>query len=301
MKTYCIDTNVLLNDDGALFAFEENDVVIPMTVLEELDKHKTRQDEIGACARATNRTLDDLRSQGSLLSGIKLPKGGTLRVVSLDPSVISQMPIELQKPSNDNLIIATARQLTYQGYENVVLVSKDINVRIKCDACGIVSQDYRRLRANVDGEIYTGVEVLQVSDDIMARFFEQGYLLTHDLGLKSDYPNQIVVLKNNLNPGVLTRVHEYKNDEEPHTRRLELIKGQTDVFGLKPLNKEQVFSFELLCDPRVKLVTLSGPAGCVAPETPVTIKLSNVRWEMPAPADIYMNDCNKDKPENKID
>lgn len=262
-KTFVLDTNVLLSDNGALSAFDDNDIIIPMIALEELDAHKTRQDEVGACARATNRALDEMRLVGGSLSrGVTNAKGGILRVVSLHEGWEQTVPIELRSATNDNMIIATAVQLVKGGLSSVRLVSKDINVRIKCDAIGVTSEDYKRVRASVDGEFYTGVEVVEgVADELTEKLYLNDRFIDIDearsAGLKTAYPNQVVVLKNVSGGTVLTRVVERENDK----KRLEMLSDPDNAFGLTPRNKEQKFSLGLLCDPAVKLVTLSGPAG----------------------------------------
>jgi PhoH-like ATPase len=267
-KTYIIDTNILLSDPNSLFAFEEHDVIIPMAVLEELDRHKSRPDEVGKNARQVSRSLDELRGldQG-LTHGVKLPSGSTLRIVSIDDVSLKQLPIELQENKVDNLIIALMRRLTLDSNNldsrdpNPILVSKDINVRIKCDALGIKCEDYRKLRVvNDPQKFYTGVKVIEVDESLVDKMYADGKLdLPKEITDKYLlHPNEIVVLKNTRNgqtvKSALTKF--------PGNGPIVPVVKIEHAFGLKPRNKEQIFSLDLLFDESIKLLTLTGPSGC---------------------------------------
>jgi PhoH-like ATPase len=256
-KTYVLDTNVLLSDPSSIFSFQDNDVIIPMVVLEELDHHKSRMDEVGHNARQVSRTLDGMRSNtDSLINGVSLPEGGLLRVVSVDASIAKEkLPTELDPHKADNLIISLMLGLP----RDYILVSKDINVRIKCDALGIFSEDYLKLRVTNDPKkFYKGVEVVEVSEDDIDLFYANKELVL-DIP-QAQYPNQIVVLK---------YVEEEKTVKSA-IAKLKIIDGIKklipierfeNVFGLKPRNKEQAFSLDLLFDPNIKLLTLVGLSG----------------------------------------
>lgn len=260
-KTYVLDTNVLLHDCSSMFAFEENDVIIPMVVLEELDNHKSRQDEVGANARSVSRSFDELREKGSLFKGVQLPSGGMLSVRRIEKCALDQLPVELRPEKNDHLIIALMLEMMqlepWRSNCGLVLVSKDINVRVKCDALGISSEDYKHTRvASSLDELYTGVAVVTVSDDVIAQFYSGDGLPASAVG--EFYPNQIVVLKPELN-GCSTTLT--KCVDRDGTLMLVPIKQIDDSFGLKPRNKEQSFALDLLYDENVKLVTLTGRSG----------------------------------------
>src|SRR5579863_7438425 len=136
-KVFVLDTNVLLSDVNSFESFDEHGVIIPLVALEELDRHKKRMDEVGRNARHVSRKLDELRKQGNLADGILLPRGGLLRVLS-DDLPGGEFPLVLKDRTKvDNIIIAFAKSLQVQhGADNVVVISKDINVRIKCDVVG---------------------------------------------------------------------------------------------------------------------------------------------------------------------
>lgn len=256
-KTYVLDTNVLLNDPNSIFSFQDNDVIIPMVVLEELDHHKSRMDEVGHNARSVSRTLDGMRSSDNgLINGVTLPDGGILRVVSVDSSIAKEkLPTELDPTKADNLIISLMLGLP----RDYILVSKDINVRIKCDALGIASEDYLKLRVTNDPKtFYKGVEVVELPEEDIDSFYINEELVVNFP--QAQYPNQIIIIKH---------VEEEKTVKSAITK-LKIIDGIKklipinkfeSVFGLKPRNKEQAFSLDLLFDPQVKLLTLVGLSG----------------------------------------
>ncbi len=268
VKTYCLDTNVLLSDPESIHAFQEHNIIIPMAVLEELDKQKSRPDEVGKNARHVSRALDTMRSNGmSLTGGVKLPGGGTLRIASIDEFVLNDMPTELQVSKVDNLIIAFMYQMVratndQEEKDNLILVSRDINVRIKCDSLNIKCEDYRNIRVVSDQEmLYKGVAVLEVEEKVVDDFFEKGQVLLPESTFEKHklYPNQIIILKHkNGNEGqTKSAIAKFLNPNKP-VIQIEKIESS---FGLKPRNKEQTFSLDLLYDENIKLLTLVGPAG----------------------------------------
>lgn len=257
-KTFVLDTNVLLSDPNCLSSFDNNDLIIPMVVLEELDAHKGRQDEVGRNARHISRLLDDMRKPGqSLDQGIKLPSGGSLRVISVGQEILTIAPAELKTAKVDNMIIAFMLHLRKTLPESV-LVSKDINVRLKCDSLGIKCDDYLKMRiANDPKKFYRGVEVIHVSENVVDQFFNDGMLsLKHpELLTQVFYPNQIVIIKYVSGDQTKSAVTRVVGDDLVPVPKVETI------CGLKPRNKEQTFSLDLLLDPNVKFVTLVGQSG----------------------------------------
>lgn len=252
-KTYVLDTNVLMSDPGSLFAFDEHDVIIPMVVLEELDRHKSRPDEVGRNVRQVTRSLDGLRERGSLMDGVVLEHGGCIKVGRM--SVRAAEPgLDPNKP--DNLIIDYAH-----GNPGCVLVSKDINVRVKCDSMGIPCEDYLRMRVADDPQkFYRGVETIELPEHVIDAFY-QDLSLPLPLVQFKPYPNQIVIIKSTKN-GKTTKSAITKaamGTDVPDA--LVPIAKIENAFGLKPRNKEQSFSLDLLFDDRIKLLTLVGPSG----------------------------------------
>ena len=258
-KTYILDTNVLLSDPNCFNNFQDNDLIIPILVLEELDKHKGRSDEVGRAAREVNRILDKISELGSLKDGVSLPCGGTLKVMSSPTGYSALLPPELVLGSSvDNMIIGFVLMLRRE-VSDAILVSKDINVRVKCSSLGIEAQDYLSNRATDSAEhLYTGVKVFVVPYETVEMFYARDSIHVHNVTEEKLYPNQILVIKSvdiegNTLKSAICRV---KGDMLYHLRKID------QVFGVKPRNKEQTFSVELLMDPSIKLLTLTGKAGC---------------------------------------
>lgn len=256
-KTYVIDTNVLLFDPGSLTSFDEHLVIIPLVVFEELDKHKNRFDEVGRNARYISRYLDTIRSAGNLFEGVPLENGGILKVASL-LDVDVNLPKELRNSSCDNTIIFHMLQLSKLD-SNVKLVTKDINLRLKCDALGIKSEDYLKSSINKDiDDLYTGVDSLSLSDDQIEDLLTMDELLVESD--KTLYPNQIIIVKNDQTR--TSAIARCINQSDENCYKLVQVKPQSNVYGLNPRNKEQNFSLDLLLNPEIKLVTMIGAAGC---------------------------------------
>lgn len=284
-KTFILDTNVLLSDTNALHAFDDNDLIIPLVVLEELDNIKGRQDEVGQNARTVSRYLDELRSTGSLNSGVPTPGGGTLKVVSTTEKVFELLPVELRAKSKiDNVIIAFAYYRMQCGLQTI-LVSNDINVRIKCDSLGVSSEEYKRMRVCSDKEqLYSGVSRIVLPSDQIDDFYAGGSVVLNPAEVsKNLHPNEILVIKDPS--GTKSALARYIDVGVPIRQLIQ----QKDVFGLVPRNKEQQFALDLLFDDNVKLVSLIGKAGCVTEDTIVSIKVDR-DWQMPNPDYTYLSE-----------
>ena len=262
-KIYVLDTNVLLSDPKALFSYKKNDVVLPLKVLEEVDKHKKRQDGVGAHARQTIRILDELREKGSLSSGVKLGKSlGNLTVMSGEADFL---PSNLSWEDPDNQIITTALTIKNVLAEDeevkekpeIVLVSQDINVRVKCDALGLKTEDYVSNQV-VDKaeEVYTGFTTHLVDDALIDRFYqgEKLYIAEKD---KKLYPNQFVMLVSNANEKK-TALAKFKNYNHALRKVQEFSDG---IWDIRAKNKEQHFALDMLMDPDIKIVSILGRAG----------------------------------------
>lgn len=254
-KTYVLDTNVLLSDPNSIFSFDEHDVIIPMVVLEELDRHKSRPDEVGRNARQVTRSLDNLRERGNLMNGVPLKEGGTLKVGKMD--IIADVKLDgLEAGKPDNMIIAFAKFHT-----QAILVSKDINVRIKCDSLGVKCEDYLKMRVADDPQkFFRGVEVVEVDEETVDEFYHEGKVELTPEVLKGHklYPNEIVVIKSTS--GGQTTKSAITKCTDPAKPLVPIAKIE-QAFGLKPRNKEQAFSLDLLFDDNIKLLTLVGPSG----------------------------------------
>ena len=257
MKNYILDTNVLLHDPHSLLCFEENNVLIPIEVIEEIDRFKRESTELGQNARAVSRMLDGYRGEGSLSAGVKLPTGGKLRIPVQKKGLTNGNGNGHGKngTSVDNKILALAKEIQKaQPKNNTILVSKDMNLRIKADALGLEAEDYENDRVFIK-DLYTGMIELSVSPEKMANFRANGELELN--GGKQYFPNEYCTLTDETNPKrtALTKV------DPTGTKLLPIIDCREGVWGIKPRNREQHFAFDALLDDRVKLVTLMGKAG----------------------------------------
>lgn len=255
VKTFVLDTNVLLHNPRAVFVFEEHDVVIPFEVIEELDHFKERNDDLGRSARETIRVLDELRLKGDIKQGVPIEHaagtpGGRLQIV-LDTNGI-EVP-GLREPTPDNHILRCAIKLQRQGLR-VVFVSKDIAARIKADALGVHTEDFENQKVDFD-ELYTGyteVEVPQTTIDAIFAGGEGAALPEVKL-----YANEFVLLKNAQNPTHTALARAGRTGEL--VRPVKPMRKH--VFGILPRNLQQTMALDLLLDDEVKLVTLIGTAG----------------------------------------
>ena len=250
-KVFVLDTNVLLHDPRAIFAFEDNDVVIPIVVIEELDKFKKGIDEIGRNARQVSRILDEYRQKGKLSQGVTLEGGGNLRV-ELNHQSPEYLPHELIAAKADNRILATALNLKHDDLP-VVLVTKDTNLRIKADAVGIHAEDFESETIMID-ELYSGELELAVEPSAIEEFYANGELPAAD---PRPYANQFVLLKNKANASqtALARYSQQKFSFVP------IANVKHGVWGITARNKQQQFALDLLLNDDIRLVTLVGKAG----------------------------------------
>lgn len=256
-KTFILDTNVLLHDVNSIYAFEDNDIVIPMVVIEELDTFKSEGDSRGKSARMVSRELDALRTKGRLNEGVKLPKGGTLKIELDKPGILPQV-FSINKSDNSILNIAYTMAKKEGSYKKnhspVIVVTKDINMRLKAEALGLQAQDYTSDKVNLD-ELYTGVAELEIEPEKIDAFYHDKKLV---LPKDTYFPNQFLILKA-IGGGKQSAIGRVSNDGQSI---LKPLSAQEPVaWGIKPLNKEQRFAMELLLDDSLDIVTLVGTAG----------------------------------------
>jgi PhoH-like ATPase len=274
-KHFVLDTNVFLHNPRALFLFEENHIIIPITVIEEIDRFKKDVTEIGRNARLTSRYLDDLRNRGNLIEGVELDGGG---VVSVDVGAHRDVDTEsvLFESNADQRILTVAlhtkKQLKERGvHEPVILVTKDTNLRLKGHALGLDVEDFENAKVNID-ELYTGRIELRAPAALIERIYQEGVIDAPPVlalfaeavagnGTRDDertlYPNQFIHLIDQADDksGALVRL-------DPSGKKIELLrKLKHQIANITYRNREQRMAFELLLDDRVRLVTLVGMAG----------------------------------------
>lgn len=253
-KIFVLDTNVLIHNPRAMFAFEDNRVVIPIVVIEEIDQFKKGLDEKSRNARQIGRYLDDLRKSGKLQDGVPTDQGGFIQV-TVNSEVTDAASKLIFMDRNDNLIIGTALYFQ-QKYPSskVILVSKDVNVRIKADTMGIQAENFENDTINFD-EFYTGWTHEEVESGLLTKLKDNAYISNPFDKL---YPNQFVrVTSEGKNESIQNLRYNFEHNK---LYKLSHYTGQ-DVFGITARNFEQEMALDLLLDDDIKLVSLSGKAG----------------------------------------
>ena len=242
-----LDTSVLLSDPRAVFRFDEHEVVIPLVVIIELEAKRTHP-ELGYFARQALRMLDDFRVDfGRLDERIPLnDEGGTLRI-ELNHSDLSRLPTGMQLGDNDTRILAVARNLAAEG-RDVVVVSKDLPLRVKASTLGLQAEEYRAELVLSTG--WTGIEEIEVGSSVVNELYDNERI---DLDLARDLPCNTGVVLISERGSALARVTADK--------RLRLVRGDREAFGLHGRSAEQRIALDLLLDPDIGIVSLGGRAG----------------------------------------
>ncbi len=267
MKYYVLDTNVLLYDPDAIFKFpgENNVVVIPITVIEEVDRFKKHLNETGRNAREFSRNIEKLRKEGEISKGIKLENGSTI-VIKIPKKPLNHF-IEyiFLGDEGDNRILSTAFELkeNISHEDQVIFITKDINLRIKATAVGLKSEDYEEKSIKFY-EFFPGVEEIEVEGNIVDEFYKNKIYqnlemieekINHEL-----YPNQFILFKNQINNSHIAIGRYNKLNKCIDLVETKSLK-EVGVWGIYPRNLEQILAFNLLLDDEIKLVTLIGKAG----------------------------------------
>ncbi len=248
IKNFVLDTNVLIHNPNSIYSFSDNNVIIPITVIEELDKFKSSSDKKGMHARQVLREIDSCIKKGALKKGAKMNNGGTLKI-----EVGSQhIPIHnLDINKEDNKIISVAYDLHHKG-ETVFFISKDVNARIKAEALGIKARDYEKQMVEYSS-LYRGWREINLATEEINNLYKN-----HEIDLKSYtlYENEYILIKSvdGNNSSAICKYNKSAN-------KIELLKDNFEAMGIKPLNLQQKYAFDLLLNDNVQLVTLVGQAG----------------------------------------
>jgi PhoH-like ATPase len=250
-KTFIIDTSVLLYDKHSIHSLPGNDIVIPIVVLDELDRFKEKQGLLGENARYVNRYLDNLRSLGSLHDGVEIEDDQTIRV----DIGTHKVPESLDSSLGDNKIIACALACKNSSPNRVTVITKDINFRVKCDSLGIYAEDYYRDRIVSDkSQMFSGVQEIELEDidsDLIEEFYSNSYIEAQDLPYET-FENEFVILKSGSKSALGVN---YDGRIQPLSDKI------SKVIGIGPRNKEQKFALDLLTRDDVRIVTMTGIAG----------------------------------------
>ena len=262
-KVFILDTSVLLYDKESIYSFPENDVILPLLALDELDRHKDKKGVVGENARFINRYLDDLRTKGNLHTGVKIDHDQTIKV---EIKGNHPVPVGLDASLPDNQMIALALNMTQNLNCPVIMVTKDINFRVKCDALGICSQDYLKDKVQLnENEFYKGYSDISCDDSLMInKLYEEDHerldsialkFITNQLG-RELYQNEFFCLKSHDKQSFLgyrsgDRIIRVKNSKNMSNA----------VVSVKERNREQLYALNLLFDPEIPLVSITGLAG----------------------------------------
>lgn len=254
MKNFILDTNVLLHDPQALFKFQENNIIIPITVIEEIDRFKKDMNETGRNARQVSRILDTMREKGSLAVGIALPGGGTLRVELFTEKFYKHLPVDLRVDSGDNRILGVALDMRDRHPDiPLVFVTKDTNLRIKADTIGLIAEDYESDKIDIQ-DLYSGTRNIEMAAEAIDRFYGQGWLDAPD-GIA---PNEFITINDSANPS-----HSAICRYDSASAKIVPVRKvpKEGIWSLFARNREQSFALDVLMDDNIKLVTLVGKAG----------------------------------------
>jgi PhoH-like ATPase len=253
-KNFVLDTNVLLHDPKALFGFEDNDVVVPIYVIEEIDNFKRDLSTLGRNARQVSRYLDEFRQQGKLKDGVSLGEGkGLIRVLMAERHVPG---LQDSKTTDDKILAVALWLLEAEKAKPTIFLTKDTNLRIRADALGLHADDYDVEGVAID-EVWSGIAEVEVETALVDEFYAQGSVPAPTEG-EPPPPNAFVVLRDKANPQH-SAVGKYSASRQAF---VQLIKSPKEgVWGIRGRNKEQSFALDLLLNDEVRLVTMVGKAG----------------------------------------
>lgn len=258
-KTFVLDTNVILHDPTCIHHFEENDIIIPLVVIEELDHFKRGNQVINLNAREFARTLDSITGNEIFNGGVSLGRGkGKVRIV-ITKGINKEIQEIFREDNVDHRVLSAAYEASKKslGKTKVILVSKDVNLRMKAKAIGIPAEDYTTDRIPNIEELYSGKAVIEnFDDDILQKLYQPPYEVPAKQILRKikteAVPNKFFIMRNS-NRSVLTVLDQ----EMEKFKRID----KEIVYGIKSRNAEQTFAVNALCNPDIPLVTLTGKAG----------------------------------------
>lgn len=251
MSTYILDTNILLQNPEALYLFPNSNIIIPFTVIEELDNRKKKLDEVGKNSRHIIRILDNLRKFGKLSDGVSLQNNSNVKIElnNLHSNEISLINLD----KYDNKILTVVYNLN-KKYDDLIFLTNDLNLRIKADVLGIKSEEFYCDKIENDNLVYNETRILELNSSDIDKFYKNGKL---ELDFKIDnvYPNEFFVIKsldNSSHSGLCRYFNKYI---------YKLRYENESIFDVVAKNKEQKFAFELLMNPKIKIVSLIGLPG----------------------------------------
>ena len=261
-KLFILDTSVILYDKDCISKMSGNDIVIPLIVLEEIDKFKSREGILGENARFINRFLDEIRENGNLNKGIHLNEKNIK--LSVETKSLWEELEGLDRDCNDNKIIAVSKFVINKNkneYKEIILITKDINLRVKCDALNIEANDYYADYEFISQEkdnLFSGYKEIVVEKNIIDKIYKEKFLVLSRLDLSEIelFENECVILKTPCGQSSALCIKKHNS--------LNLVKSKSEIFNqirIEPKNKEQVFALSMLLDENIPLITLTGIPG----------------------------------------
>ncbi|RLD33552.1 MAG: ribonuclease [Bacteroidetes bacterium] len=255
-KIFVLDTSVILYNHNAIYSFEDNDVAIPITVLEELDHFKKGNETKNFETREFIRIMDRLSTNNSLQNWIPVdrPKHGHFKVIMQErANALDATKVFGEDTADHRILNATLSMCEEHPEKKVILVSKDINLRLKAKSLNIPAEDFETGKIKDLDSLYTGRTIVEgLTKEVIDNIYENGFCMPEDIGIKNPIPNHYFILKNNRTSALV-----YYN---PILERIERIE-KTPAYRITPRNAEQVFALHAISNPKVKLVTLQGVAG----------------------------------------
>jgi len=255
-KTFVLDTNVILHDSACIYKFKDHDIVIPIYVLEELDRFKKGNETINFHAREFVRALDTLSGDQLFDEGVRLGPNRSKVIIKLGQAMHENLSLTFSSDLADHRILNTAYCLADENpNRQVTLVSKDVNLRMKAKAVGLIAADYTSDHVKDITELYTGYRIVEdVSDELINLMYKEPFKIdTTALPSKREIlPNEYIIMRNGKKS-----VLAYCN---PETKKIQKISKES-AYGITPRNAEQIFALHALMNPKIQLVTITGKAG----------------------------------------
>ena len=256
IKIFVLDTNVLLHDYKCIYNFQDNDIVIPIVALEELDKFKKGNDTLNFNARECTRELDELIGKADPVKGIPIGKGHGKLYLALGQKYPDSMKVSFPEPTADHRILAIAEKVSKDNPgRKVVVVSKDINLRVKAKSLGIAAEDYTTDKVQDIEVIYKGIDTIDnVDPELINKIYQDraGVSVDEFKFSREIFAHEYLILKGD-NKSALTHY-------DPFERRINLVEKRK-IYGIEPRNAEQALALDALMRPEINLISLTGKAG----------------------------------------
>lgn len=257
IKIFVLDTNVLLHDFKCVYNFQDNDIVIPIVALEELDKFKKGNDSLNFNAREVTRVLDELIGKADPIKGIPIGKGHGKLYLALGQKYPESMKVSFPEPTADHRILAIADHVRKENPDRkVIVVSKDINLRVKAKSMGLPAEDYTTDKVQNIEEIYKGIDTMEnVDSELINKVYQDhaGVPVDEFKFKREVFAHEYLILKSDDNKGALTHY-------DPFERKINLVEKKK-IYGIEPRNAEQAMALDALMRPEINLISLTGKAG----------------------------------------